>query len=110
MALNTTFTATTVTRIIREFPRNEWLVVSPMQEVALTYGHGWHMELWEFVDKYTVAQVSRPDFSFKFPVSDTFVFVEKQPLTSQTMASDLSERNAEVFLEDPRLIVYRIRG
>jgi len=139
-------TARTVGRIRREFPRNTWLVVSPVQEVALTYGHGWHMELSEFVERYKIEEVSHPDFSFRFPVRDTFVFVEKQPLTSVRMASDLSElgprfdppivpyqlrlnraslqfqagrmmaayrathRDVQVFLDDPVLIVYRIRS
>jgi hypothetical protein len=83
-------TARTVKKIVREFPRNTWLVVSPVQEVALTYGHGWHLELSEFVEKYTVDEVQRPEFSFRFPVTETFVFVEKQPLASQAMASGLS--------------------
>ena len=99
-------TARTVTRIIRELPRNTWLVVSPVQEVALTYGHGWHMELSEFVEKYTVDEVRRPDFSFRFPVVDTFVFVEKQPLTSRAMASGLSELGPHF---DPPMAPYQLR-
>jgi len=99
-------TARTVARITREFPRNTWLVVSPVQEVALTYGHGWHMELSEFVETYTVDEVRRPDFSFKFPVGDTFVFVEKEPLTSRSMASGLSELGPRF---DPPMAPYLLR-
>lgn len=62
------------------FPRNSWLVISPVHEVASTYGRGWHVELMDFVAKYSLREVSDSYFRFPYPVSDVFVFIEKQPL------------------------------
>ena len=45
--------ARAVSRITREFPQNTWLVIAPVQELVFTYGHGWHMQLSEFVNKYS---------------------------------------------------------
>ncbi len=67
-------------RIARDFRRNDWLIVSPVHELAFTYGRGWHLELVDFVSNFTVEQVSSPRFSFPYSVSDVFVFIEKQPL------------------------------
>jgi hypothetical protein len=64
------------------------------------------MELSEFVEKYTVDQVRRSDFSFSFPVRDTFVFVEKQPLAPQAMASGLFELGSHF---DPPMVPYQLR-
>lgn len=69
-------------QVVRENAQNTWLIISPVQEVALTFGLGWHMELSEFVNAYTIEQVSDPSFRFPFPVQTAFVFVEKAPLLS----------------------------
>lgn len=71
-------------RIARTFPRNRWMMVSPAQELAATYGHGWHIELTEFVREYTPAEVAKPGFRFPYIARDLFVFVEKQPLPQAT--------------------------
>ena len=68
------------TKIGDEFHRNEWLVVSPFQELAFTYGQGWHSELSEFVSEFTPSQVSRPTFSFPYDSPHVFFFVERRPL------------------------------
>lgn len=68
------------TRIAREFPRNDWMVVATTQELPFTYGRGWHLELLEFVSAFNQDQVSRPDFRFPYPARHLFVFVEKRPL------------------------------
>lgn len=79
--------ATATAKIRRDFPRNSWLLISPVQELTLTYGHGWHMELSEFVDKYSADEAARPAFQFRFPVANSFVFVEKVPLTARSSVS-----------------------
>jgi hypothetical protein len=68
------------TRIGDQFHRNEWLVVSPFQELAFTYGQGWHSELSEFVSEFTPDQVSKPTFSFPYDSPHVFFFVERRPL------------------------------
>jgi hypothetical protein len=98
--------ARTVSRIAREFPQNTWLVVAPVQELAFTYGRGWHMQLSEFVNKYSVDEVSQPGFHFGYPVKDTFVFVEKRPLVSRTVGSSLSALGPRF---DPAMAPYLLR-
>jgi hypothetical protein len=98
--------ARTVSRIVREFPQNTWLVVAPVQELAFTYGRGWHMQLSEFVSKYSVDEVRQPGFHFGFPVRDTFVFVEKRPLVSRTVGSSLSALGSRF---DPAMVPYQLR-
>ncbi len=72
--------ARTCRKITRQFHRNEWLVVSPFQELAFTYGHGWHVELSQFVSRFHQADVSKPKFSFPYEAADVFFFVERKPL------------------------------
>ncbi len=66
--------------IAREFPRNQWLIISPMHEMALTAGRGWHMELPQFLTEFQVSTVSRPEFRFPYETPDVFIFIEKRPL------------------------------
>jgi hypothetical protein len=70
--------------IATQFPRNQWLIVSPVQEVAFTYGRGWHYELLDFVSTNSVEQIRRKQYSFPYEVNDIFIFVEKQPLGGNT--------------------------
>jgi hypothetical protein len=70
-------------KIAREFPRNRWLVVSPVHEAAYLYGRGWHVELADFVSKYTTAMVASPEFRFPYESANMFVFVEKRPLAQK---------------------------
>lgn len=67
-------------QIGREFPRNEWLIISPFQELAFTYGRGWHFELSNFVSEFTPNEVSKPTFSFPYNSAHVFFFVERRPL------------------------------
>jgi hypothetical protein len=97
--------ARTVSRIAREFPQNTWLVVAPVQELAFTYGRGWHMQFSEFASKYSVDEVMQPGFRFGFPVKDTFVFVEKRPLVSRAVGSSLSALGPRF---DPAMAPYQL--
>jgi hypothetical protein len=72
--------ARTCEKITRQFHRNEWLVISPFQELAFTYGHGWHLELSEFVSQFHRTDVSKPNFAFPYEAPDVFFFVERKPL------------------------------
>jgi hypothetical protein len=66
--------------IASTYSRNSWLIVSPAQELACTYGSGWHVELQTFVRQHTPAQAADPVFRFDYPVADLFFFIEKKPL------------------------------
>ena len=67
-------------RIAREFPRNRWIVVSPMHEAAFVTGRGWHKELPEFLEEFPTSAATDRAFRLPFEVADTFFFVEKRPL------------------------------
>jgi hypothetical protein len=68
-------------RIKRHFHRKEWIIVSPFQELAFTYGLGWHVELSEFVSQFTMDQVSDPGFTLPYDCPDVFFFVERKPIS-----------------------------
>lgn len=72
--------ARTCKNIMRRFHRNQWLIVSPFQELAFTYGHGWHLELSEFVSRFHPPDVAKGSFSFPYEAPDVFFFVERRPL------------------------------
>ena len=67
--------------IANSLPKYRFLVVAPVEQWALTYGRGWHMNLHEFV-----AAVGRdagdPGYRLPFDVDDVFVFVETRPFAS----------------------------
>ena len=67
-------------RIAGEFRVNDWIVISPGLEVVQTYGRGWHVELADFVNEHSEAQVSQADFRFPYAAQSVFVFVEKRVL------------------------------
>jgi hypothetical protein len=93
-------------RIRREFRTNTWLIISPGQEVALIYGRGWHLELSNFVNSHTIEQVSLPGFRFQYPVVDTFIFVEKEPLVTDQLSLGLQYLRQPF---DPVVASYHLR-
>jgi hypothetical protein len=63
-----------------KFQRNQWLLISPFQELAYTYGQGWHLELSDFVSQFAPEQVAKPEFTFPYGALNVFIFVERRPL------------------------------
>ena len=100
--------ASTCEAIGRQFHRNEWLVVSPFHELACTYGQGWHIDLSEFVSKFTADQVSKPDFQFPYGSVQVFFFIERHPLRvgPHTSAMDVSWRYAPAESEEWSAYLY----
>ena len=86
--------ARVASRIARERPRNTYMIVAPTPDLAMFYGHGWHLELSEFVTKSRDWQMESPGFRFPFESAEIFVFVEKEPLAepaiSPALAADTS--------------------
>ena len=78
--------ARAVYEIAAQFPRNQWSIISPGNELAQIYGRGWHVQLSDFTRLHSVERVSRPDFEFAYPTEHIFVFVEKRPLPVKAMA------------------------
>ncbi|KAF0248780.1 MAG: hypothetical protein FD167_1815 [bacterium] len=63
--------------ITQQFPKKQWLVVAPVEQLAISYGYGWYEDLAVFVNKYQ-EEVKDAQFNFLYPL-DTFIFVEKKP-------------------------------
>jgi len=70
------------------------MIVAPTPDLAMFQGHGWHLELSEFVTRSRDWPVESPAFRFPFEPTETFIFVEKEPLAepaiSPAMAVDTS--------------------
>jgi hypothetical protein len=99
--------ATHATQAIADsFPRQTWLVVAPVEQLAETVGLGAYEDLAEFVDKYQ-GRVSSPEFQFQEVQKDLFIYVEKEPF-------QIFSREPEVVsfavLSDPTYRHYRSPG
>ncbi len=59
-----------------------WTIVSPVEELSLCYGYGWHYELWKFLEDFSIKDARNREFDFgdEIPSEHIFVFVEKEPL------------------------------
>jgi hypothetical protein len=95
--------------ISHTFPRNDWMIVSPVQELGCIYGQGWHMELLDFVSQFRVEQVERPEFHFPYYVKDLFFFVETEPLSRREADGSAYLRSASLAQSmDPSIFGYEI--
>ena len=63
------------------FPRNDWSLAAPIEQLAEIYGSGWYEDLALFVEQYA-DKVSDPEFQFPISGTDLFVFVEKIPFVT----------------------------
>jgi len=64
--------------IARRFPRQQWAVAAPVEQLPETHGLGSYEDLAEFVKEYEPL-VSRPEFHFQHMPANLFVYVEKKP-------------------------------
>jgi hypothetical protein len=64
--------------VSKRFPREQWLIVAPVEQLAFAYGLGWYRDLGQFVGEYR-DQAEEPGFSFPLLVQDILVFVETRP-------------------------------
>ncbi len=62
------------------FPRHQWTVVAPIEQLSQVYGRGWYEDLAEFTAKYQ-DRVSVPSFHFPHQTA-LLVFAEKLPFTN----------------------------
>jgi hypothetical protein len=94
--------------IAQQFRHKEWVIVSPFQELAFTYGRGWHVELSEFVSPFTTAQLSNPNFRFPYDNPDVFFFIERRPLVvgSSSTAGGAAWRYAPAETADWATFLY----
>jgi hypothetical protein len=73
-------------RIGHDFPRQQWVIAAPAEQLAEVYGIGGHLDLAEFVDEYQ-ARADSSGFDFSLPADNLFVFVEKRPFRSSSTAA-----------------------
>lgn len=64
--------------IASRFPKYRWMIAAPIEEWALSYGHGWHLNLHEFVEE-VAPRAATDGFRLPYKVDDLFVFVETRP-------------------------------
>ncbi len=75
--LETSTAAEACVKITEEYDDNTWTVVSPVEELSLIRGKGYHYELWEFIadmERYT------PDRYLEIPTEYVFFVLEKKPI------------------------------
>lgn len=82
--------ARVASRIAKERPRNTFMIVAPTADLAMFQGHGWHLELSEFVVRSKDWSVESPAFRFPFDSAETFIFVEKEPLAEPAISPALA--------------------
>ena len=93
-------------KIKEEFPKQEWTIISSVEEYVLAIDYGWHYNLIDFISK-----ISKEE-ELKFPTKDVFLFVEKIPVgTTEKITSanvtDFSLPHREEILDFYRLPEYR---
>lgn len=86
-------------RIAREFRQNDWILVSPGHEVPLIFGRGWHVELSDFVARFTPEQLAAKGFRLPYEAGNVFVFVEKRPLERAAFQSAGDGREASYYYD-----------
>jgi hypothetical protein len=62
-----------------------WNIISPVEELPLVMGHGYHTELWEFAS--FLKNPDKPAMEFSVPY--VFLFVEKIPLGTSLRTSEV---------------------
>jgi hypothetical protein len=63
------------------FPRHQWTLVAPIEQLAQVYGRGWYEDAAVFTAKYQDL-VADPSFYFPHP-TPLLIFTEKRPFIAQ---------------------------
>ena len=63
--------------IIKHYEKDSWTIVSPVNETTLTYNHGYHYELWDFI---TELEDYKEGMELYIPTEYVFFYVEKMPI------------------------------
>lgn len=62
--------------IKKNYPFKSWVIISPVDELGVVYGYGFHYELWEFVRDLEAQDKQE----LKFTTPYLFLYVEKIPI------------------------------
>lgn len=84
-------------RIRTDFTVRQWTIVSPVQQYSEAADRGWHVELDDFVHRFSLGEAADPRFLLEnagtgsIATPDVFLFVETTPLGTQgaLQAADL---------------------
>ena len=79
------------------YPKNTWTIVSPVDEIAMIRGHGYHYELWDFI---TGMERYRETMETIIPTKYVFFVVEKRPINYNQYRLSTQE------YEDPEITLY----
>lgn len=79
--------------IASTFPRQTWVVVAPVEQLAEALGSGAYEDLAQFVEKYRSLVVG-PEFHYQEVQQDLFIYVEKRPF--------------QIFSREPAIVPFSI--
>lgn len=79
-------------KVDKEYPKNNWTIVSPVEGLALVRNRGYHYELWEFV---TNMELYEEDMYLEIPTKYVFFIVEKYPIIYNQVRYSNLEYNLE---------------
>jgi hypothetical protein len=63
------------------FPRQNWTIAAPIEQLAETYGFGWYQDLALFTEQYS-SRAGQAEFHFPVAGEHLFIFVEKKPFVT----------------------------
>ncbi|GHV45203.1 hypothetical protein FACS189492_2480 [Clostridia bacterium] len=72
-------------KIVGNYTKFKWTIISPVDELGAVRSHGWHYELSDFV--YELAAYE----DIHMGGDDVFIFIEKRPILPYRMRAPLSE-------------------
>lgn len=93
--LQTSLAAKACVNIEYEYPDNTWTIVSPVDEIAMIHGKGFHYELWQFItgmDRYS------EDIKTIIPTKYVFFVLEKRPIVYNSYRISDQEYKDEPYL------------
>lgn len=64
-------------KIVNNFEKDKWCIISPVDELCMIRNMGWHYELSDFL--YELAQ-HEPGQDIRIPADNVFFFIEKRPI------------------------------
>jgi hypothetical protein len=82
--------------IVYEYPADNWTIVSPVDEVSLTMGEGYHYELVDFIREMEAYNES---MEITIPTQYVFFYVEKYPL-NQEVLNDIEASSVPLSAEE----------
>lgn len=74
--------------IAQQFPRLDWTLVAPTEQLQEASGNGWHYDLLKFVRTFNLKQAADPGFTVPIPTNHIFFFIERKPFGAGRLTDD----------------------